>query len=121
MEASLVLAKGQGQRSDDTQGKRSSLDATSWLECNLGLLRVRGAPVEDEVLPGGAGTGRTTGRPPHPNVQAPSRQETRHSYQLKNSASRLGSHTTQRLRLAWLSSQEQASLCFCVTGGDACG
>lgn len=55
MEASLVLAKGQGQRSDDPQGKRSSLDATSWLECNLGLMRVRGAPVEDEVLPGGAG------------------------------------------------------------------
>lgn len=95
MEASLVLAKGQGQLSDDTQGKRGSLETASWLECNLGLMQVRGAPVEDEVPPGGAGTGGISGRSPHPNLQALPNQETRHSYQLKNSASRLGSHTTQ--------------------------
>lgn len=63
----------QVQLSNDTQGKGDGLGTTDGLESNLGLMWVRGDPVEDGgVSPGGAGTERTTGRSPHPNLHAPS-------------------------------------------------
>lgn len=72
--------------------------------------------MEDGV-PGWRGRDeRTTGRSLHPNLHAASQQETKHSYQLKNSASQCGSHTTRWLGLARLSSHEQAGLCSCVSG-----
>lgn len=52
-----------------------------------------------------------------PQFARSSTQETEHSYQLENSVSRSGSHTTRWLGLAWLSSQEQASLCSSGTEG----
>jgi hypothetical protein len=108
VEASLALA-GQAQLSSNIQGKRGNLDILGWLE-------YRGC------LPWEAGTKRVTGRSPcsnfHPSTTS---NETELSYQLENSTSQAGSHTTRWLDLALLSGQEQAGLCSCVTGGAAWG